>query len=216
MIPWRVKNMISQRFPLLYHVIANRGTRGNDVAHWDLRLAESWDSPGWDWPTRNELVASACSHDDAVLDVGCGTGTTLRYLRQKGHHKLTGLDISGYAVDRLNADGIHARRGSGVALPFDDASFDVVVAAEVLEHIVRRGRFAREIRRVLRPGGRAFLFVPDDCLGPLEEPEHAYRYTRESLARFLYRYFSTVDTRTIRDVNHRMPILFACARTTWQ
>jgi ubiquinone/menaquinone biosynthesis C-methylase UbiE len=94
-----------------------------------------------------------------------------------------------------------------IAVP--DASFDIVIASQVLEHIIRRRRFVREIERVLRPGGRALIFVPDDCLGPIAEPEHVFKYNRFSLEQFLRRHFEIVSVQSIRDPNHEMPVLFA-------
>jgi len=215
MIPWRVTNLVSERLPLLYHVLANHGFGGNDGGHWDERLAETWDDPGRDWPSRNELIMSRCMATDAILDVGCGTGTTLRYLRRHGYESLCGVDISAYAVDRLKAEGIPAHRASILALPFPDASFDVVIAAQVLEHVVRRGRFISELRRVLRPGGRVMIFVPDNCLGPIDEPEHVQKYTRESLRRFVGKHLPVRTVTTLHDVNHQMPVLFVIAEKSF-
>ena len=69
-----------------------------------------------------------------------------------------------------------------------------------------------EIQRVLRPGGRALIFVPDNCLGPIEEVTHVRKYTREALARLLAQHLGVTVVRTIRDANHDMPILFAVAK----
>jgi SAM-dependent methyltransferase len=51
-------------------------------------------------------------------------------------------------------------KGDALALPYDDASFDVVVAAEILEHIVEDSLAMAEIARVVRPGGRVAVTVP--------------------------------------------------------
>jgi len=55
LIPWRVKNLISSRFPLFYHVMANMGIQGNSSEHWDSRLDEAWDAPIADWPTKESI-----------------------------------------------------------------------------------------------------------------------------------------------------------------
>ena len=72
-IPWRARNAFSQRFPLLYHFAAN-GKTGNSPAYWDRRLAETWDAPARQWPTKNDLVASLSDPAEQILDVGCGNG----------------------------------------------------------------------------------------------------------------------------------------------
>jgi 2-polyprenyl-3-methyl-5-hydroxy-6-metoxy-1,4-benzoquinol methylase len=93
-----------------------------------------------------------------------------------------------------------------------DEHFDVVIASQILEHVIRRRRLLTEMARVLRPGGRAFIFVPDNCLGPISEPEHVIKYDAESLARFVSDRFALVAIRSMRDINHAMPILFAHLR----
>jgi ubiquinone/menaquinone biosynthesis C-methylase UbiE len=98
-------------------------------------------------------------------------------------------------------------------IPLASKSFDVVIASQVLEHIIRRRRFAKEIVRVLKPGGRLFVFVPDDCLGPIDEPGHVIKYSFKTLHRFLSKYFMSVEVRPFRDENFTMPILFAIAVT---
>lgn len=209
MIPWRVKNFLSRHFPLAYHLAVNVGIKGNSQEHWDRMLAESWDDASRAWPTKNEMIAERTEASMKILDVACGTGSILRALRVRGYRNLCALEISQYAVDRLNAEGITARRGALPDIDFPDAEFDVVIASQVLEHVIRRHKFAGEIRRVLKPGGRAFIFVPDNCLGPIDEPEHVIMYSRGSLDAFLRRYFAVAGVQSIRDANHRMPILFA-------
>ena len=203
---------MSEHFPLLYHLAANAGRSSNSQEHWDRRLEETWDDPGRNWPAKNTLIESLASPTDAILDVGCGTGGILRHLRARGYRNLHGLEISGYAVERLQAEGITMHVGQLPAIAAGDASFDVVIASQVLEHIIRRNRFAREIRRVLKPGGHILIFVPDDCLGPIAEPEHVIKYNRDTLNAFLARHFAAVAVESIRDPNHEMPVLFARAR----
>jgi len=209
LIPWRVKNLISSRFPLFYHVMANMGIQGNSSEHWDSRLDEAWDAPIADWPTKNRLVASLTSPSELILDLGCGTGSILRYLKKQGFSHLHGLEISGYAIKRLRADGITMHLGKLPSVPLPDNTFDVVIASQVLEHLVRRGRFLREVRRILKPGGRALIFVPDDCLGPIDEPEHVIKFTALSLRKLLEAHFAVTSVESMRDVNHSMPVLFA-------
>jgi len=82
----------------------------------------------------------------------------------------------------------------------------------VLEHIIRRNFFAREIARVLKPDGQAMIFVPNDCLGPIDEPEHVIKYTEPTLRRFLARSFTVGNIEIIRDPNYPVTILFAHVR----
>lgn len=209
-IPWRIRKVISDRLPLVYHLVANRGTAGNDAAHWNEWLERTWDAR--DWPTKTARIRELTQPGDAILDVGCGTGSILRELWAAGYRDLHCVEISDYAVDRLRREGITMWQGRLPDLPTHDARFDVVIASQVLEHIIRRKRFVSEISRVLKPQGRAFIFVPDDCLGPIDEPEHVIKYTRDSLRRFLAKAFDIVSLESMRDANFPMPVLFAQVR----
>jgi SAM-dependent methyltransferase len=211
-IPWRVKNFLSEKVPLLYHLAVNLGSAGNSQEHWDRRLAETWDDPGRNWPTLNEMIASLTTSEDAILDIGCGNGGMLRYLKGLGWRHLHGLDISAYAIDRLRAEGIEMHFGRLPSVPLQGEAFDVVIASAVLEHVIRRKAFIREVRRILKPLGRAFIIVPDNCLGPIDEPEHCIKYTKHSLRGFLGRYFDIVSLEGVRDTNDATPLLFAVVR----
>ena len=213
MIPWRVKNYLSTKFPLAYHIAVNAGLKGNSQAHWDAILAESWDDPSRAWPTKVEMLRARTRSTDCILDIACGTGSILRALLAAGYRDLHALELSGYAVRRLTEAGIEARQGKLPRINYPDRTFDAVIASQVLEHIIRRSIFARELARVLKPGGRGFIFVPDRCLPPLDTPEHVIVYDPASLERFLGKHFRSVRVEQMRDANHGMPILFAEVRT---
>jgi ubiquinone/menaquinone biosynthesis C-methylase UbiE len=111
--------------------------------------------------------------DDAVLDVGVGTATMLRFLQTNGYSDLHAVDATRCALRRLAELGIDAREALLPDIPYEDNRFDLVIASQILEHIPRRQMFLRSIRRVLKPSGRAAIIVPDNnCLSPLDEPSH--------------------------------------------
>ena len=209
LIPWRVRNALSQHFPLLYHFAVNLGRTGNSPEHWDGRLAETWDAPVRQWPTKNELIASITDPSERILDVGCGDGGILRSLKARGYRDLHGLEISDYAVRRLRNEGIEMHSGMLPAASLPLGTFDVVIASQVLEHVILRRRFLTEISRLLKVDGRALFFVPDDCLGPIDEPEHVVKFTARSLRACLETRFRIIELRSMKDVNHPMSILFA-------
>lgn len=96
----------------------------------------------------------------ALLDVGCSMGYVLAAAKELGL-AATGLDVSQFAVDACRERGLEAVVGSAMALPFADASFDVVMLKAVLEHIPDPMTGLREAARVVRPGGVLFVVVPD-------------------------------------------------------
>jgi ubiquinone/menaquinone biosynthesis C-methylase UbiE len=158
-------------------------------------LARTWDEPNRDWPVKVSKIAEMLAPDTKLVDIGCGTGSMLRALRTRGFTDLHGLELSEYAVARLQREGISMTRGSLLDMPFADAAFDAAVASEVLEHVIRRRRFLSELTRIVKPGGTVLIFVPDDYLGPIEEPEHVIKYNAGSLRKFLSG-FLTVDSVT--------------------
>jgi len=99
-----------------------------------------------------------------VLDLGCGTGELARALTTAGF-RVAGCDISPqmlrHARDRGGCAGWVRLDPDWHRLPFASASFDVVVAASVLEYTAEPAAVLRECARVLRPGGIALYTVPN-------------------------------------------------------
>jgi glycosyltransferase involved in cell wall biosynthesis/ubiquinone/menaquinone biosynthesis C-methylase UbiE len=100
-----------------------------------------------------------------VLDAGSGYGFVLRVLRDMTHAEITGIEYEDDRVrETLHSLGddprVSVMQGDVTALPFADDSFDYVVSSEVLEHLTDDAPAAREMFRVLRPGGTAIITVP--------------------------------------------------------
>jgi SAM-dependent methyltransferase len=94
-----------------------------------------------------------------ILDVGCGTGANLEMLSQFGQAE--GVDVSPEALEFCRRRGLGSvNQGAAESLPYDDESFDLVTGLDVVEHLDDDVAGLNEMRRVLRPGGRALLFVP--------------------------------------------------------
>ncbi|MBA2686165.1 MAG: methyltransferase domain-containing protein [Gemmatimonadaceae bacterium] len=99
-----------------------------------------------------------------ALDVGCGDGARYGARVHASGVEIHGVDISEVAVASARERGIDARVASlADPLPHPDASFDVVICLEVLEHLVNPAIVTREIARVLKPGGLALLSVPNSA-----------------------------------------------------
>lgn len=141
------------------------------------------------------LVAAVGGPGRRVLDLGCRSGAVTQ-------HYLPGNDVVG-----LDADSAALRRAAerGVVpvhanveepLPFDDASFDVVVAGEMLEHVRAPEEVVAEVRRVLRPGGTFAGSVPNAFRlqsrllflagrPPEDDPTHLHMYSPAALEALL-------------------------------
>ena len=94
-----------------------------------------------------------------VLDVGCGIGGSSRILGRDYGFAVTGITISPQQVQRAQAltpqdlNNVQFRVDDAMALSYPDASFDVVWSIEAGPHMPDKGVFAKELLRVLKPGG---------------------------------------------------------------
>ena len=137
---------------------------------------------------RDRWVASQAQRIAAgsdVLDVGAGS---CPYIEMFSHCRYTTHDFA-----QLEPEKIMGRRGYGridyvsdiLAIPVPDASIDVVLCTEVLEHVPEPIRAVREMARVLRPGGTILLTAPLGA-GLHQEPYHFYGgYTPHWYRKFL-------------------------------
>lgn len=128
--------------------------------------------------------------DARVLDVGCGAGNLLA--------KLPPCRAFGVDVEPAILRGGVA--GDAEALPFHDASFDVVFCSEVIEHVPDPDRLVAELRRVLHPGGSAVVSTINrlslrairkgkPLTGKMHSIQHLREYSRGTLHRQLRRHF---------------------------
>ena len=134
-----------------------------------------------------------------VLDCGCGTGLATPYLHAA--ERIDALDFSARMLEVVQAKfpghRVRTRQGDVRALPYADRSFDRVLVANVLQHLVPADqlRAAAEIRRVLKPGGRYAVTVHHFSLtkqrahwkkqgrpGSHDGCDYIFRYTCEELA----------------------------------
>ncbi|MBP7830653.1 MAG: class I SAM-dependent methyltransferase [Kiritimatiellae bacterium] len=97
----------------------------------------------------------------AALDIGCANGSILEQL-PAGIRK-AGIDVSTVLLEQAKAKGIetHCVNVDEAPLPFDDGAFDLVIATDVIEHVVHTDHLLNEVNRVLRSGGVFVAGIPN-------------------------------------------------------
>lgn len=142
------------------------------------------------------LLASKAVAGKTVLDIASGEGYGSAMMAQTALN-VTGVDISHEAVahaqTKYRRDNLGYRQGSCAAIPLDDASVDVVVSFETIEHHDEHDAMMREIKRVLRPNGVLIISNPDkleftDKPGTLN-PHHIKELYRNEFTALLDEHF---------------------------
>ncbi len=111
------------------------------------------------WSLLNLLDAHVPRRDGDVLDIGCGAGNMIHHLSRYGRVK--GVEVDARPVAMAQARGYDVRQGDATrAIPFPDASFDLVTALDVIEHTDDDAAILREAYRVARPRGILTISVP--------------------------------------------------------
>jgi SAM-dependent methyltransferase len=119
-----------------------------------------------------------------ILDAGCGSGRNMADLALRG--TVTGVELASSSLEVARARGLGEVRAGSLEepLPFADASFDLAVALDVLEHLSDDALAWDELARVVAPGGRLVVTVPQYAWlwGEHDVVSHHHRrYTRDVL-----------------------------------
>ncbi len=156
----------------------------------EYRLMYSLEEEHWYFKGKRRIVSDfigrhiSYSTKPHILDVGCGTGRMAEELSALGD--LVALDPSSEATAYTRSRGFFSvAQGSADALPFENESFDLVTALDVIEHVRNDDMALSEMARVLRPGGIAMITVPAFMFlwsGHDEALHHFRRYRKPELA----------------------------------
>ncbi len=116
------------------------------------------------------------------MDLACGEGYGSSFMADVAL-SVVGVDISDEAVQNALATYIKPnlsyQQGSAIALDFADASFDVVVSFETIEHLAEQAEMLAEIKRVLRPNGLLVISSPNRPIYSEESGEHNEYHVKE-------------------------------------
>jgi len=197
------KEMQAHHYPIIYEV---------EESHW------------W-YVGRRKIIQTfverICSSLDnpnpRILDVGCGTGANLKMLGLYGQAE--GVDISEQAVEFCKRRGLGSvKLGAIEELPFEDQSFDIVTALDVLEHLDDDVAGVQEMRRVLRSGGTLLLFVPAFMFlwGVQDDvSHHRRRYRLPALRRLLEHGGFQVEKASYANITFFVPVLLVRTFMRW-
>lgn len=179
----------------------------------DLTYRPDWDRASWGNHLSNVEflgLTGLLATQRKILEIGCGQGLMLSWLAQHGHDAI-GIDTNPEVVAACD-DDLTVLGANGDDLPFENASFDVVVSFDVFEHIQDSDRHLAEVRRVLRPGGWYLFQTPNKwtnipfeilrwsksygirhALDFLKPPEHCSLHTYWQLRRRLHKHGFAVE-----------------------
>jgi SAM-dependent methyltransferase len=197
------KEMQPHHYPILYQV---------EEKHWwyvgRRRIIQS---------LVEKICATLNNPNPRILDVGCGTGANLKMLA--AHGQAEGVDISQQAVDFCRERGLNSvKLGAAEDLPYENDSFDLVTALDVVEHLDDDVAGLRDMRRVLRRDGRLLLFVPAFMFlwGVQDDvSNHRRRYTLPSLLKAVEAAGFSVEWSSYANLSFFLPVLVVRSVMRW-
>ena len=125
---------------------------------------------GLDRRWRKATIEETVQHGDRVLDACCGTGDLAVAARRAGAGEIVGVDFSEQMLERARrkAPELEWIQADVLALPLEDATFDAAVVGFGVRNVEDLEGAIRELRRVLRPGGRLGILEITTPRGPLK------------------------------------------------
>ncbi len=144
------------------------------------------------------VVAAELVNGD-LLEVGCGEGRGIDWLLPK-IKSYSAIDKIAPVIEKLKTKYPAGKFYSGNIPPlaaFTDNSFDSIVSFQVIEHIEDDSLFLKEIHRVLKPGGVAYLTTPNRPLSLSRNPWHIREYTAQELTDLAKQFFADVTMKGI-------------------
>jgi ubiquinone/menaquinone biosynthesis C-methylase UbiE len=144
------------------------------------------------------IFASQFVKDKEILDIACGSGYGSDYILKSGAKKVTGVDISGEAIDYCKEKYIHKNlnfmQGDATKIPLDDHCVDIIISFETIEHIGEESqkKFMEEIKRVLRANGMLIMSTPNVMISPQGNPFHVKELTLNEFKSVLSKNFSKI------------------------
>ena len=166
----------------------------------------------------------------SVLDLGCGTGRNISYIKSSiKKFDFYGIDYSNacieYAFGQYTKFGVNFARYQGKIIPYPDSTFDYIVSSHVLEHINKSeaNSFVKEVIRVLKPNGVAIIGTPNRkycqdlfCMNPKETKKyrliipHKHEFYKSELISLIERHNKSIKSykllQTTNSLNRKLMV----------
>ena len=134
-----------------------------------------------------------------VLEIGCGEGRGVEVLFERSD-SFTAVDKIGDVITRLRErfpDGRFIQMNLPPLEGLDDNSYDTIISFQVIEHIKNDRLYLEEIRRLLKPGGKAYITTPNIKMTLSRNPWHIREYRAEELKTLASQVFERVEMKGI-------------------
>ena len=140
----------------------------------------------------NEVLDSFEKHrsSNKILDIGCGYGFFLEVAKERGW-EVYGTELSDEAIAICEAKGIKTFKGKIIDNSYSDEKFDIITSFEMIEHINYPIEYTQQIKRLLKPGGKAYVTTPNfnavlryrlkEAYNVIEYPNHLIYFTKNTL-----------------------------------
>lgn len=156
------------------------------------------------------ICSSLLTHHSSlsILDIGCGTGANIEMLSQYGEAE--GVDVSDDALEFCRRKGLKVQKGLAESLPYDDETFELTTALDVVEHLDDDIAGLKEMFRVTKRGGYSLIFVPAFMwLWGVQDDisNHRIRYTKKQIVERLKTAGYVIERATYANWTFFAPIL---------
>lgn len=172
--------------------VENQAREANSAEKWD-RLWKDEGLDSWRGVALEQVygrIVQLMPRYSQVIDIGGGVGLLAKQLREQSNCDAEVWDISPEAVETARSLGIKAHAFDVEKDFYEIPKGTVVVSTECLEHLSEKAR--HELLTRAAKSGQAFISVPNDRLGPDEEPQHTVKFTALEYKRYLEQYFDDV------------------------
>lgn len=143
------------------------------------------------------IFASPFCQGKIILDIACGVGYGSNNLIESGAKKVVGVDISrdaiGYAKSNYQKDELEFVVSDGIALPFPEDMFDIIVSFETIEHIYDYKKYLSECKRVLKTNGILICSTPINFPFKKPNPHHTKEFNVDEFSKLLMKYFNSLE-----------------------